>query len=111
MDNDIEYAKIIQDQEYEYELEYTRYILEQDQYQGEYLDQEQEQEQEQPHVPIVSDIQDSDIKFFAEDQSLCNDCNKNSDKDPEFPYLSLATDPSWIIMTCCDTLFLQCSHM
>ena len=37
MDNDIEYAKII------HELEYTRYMLEQYQYQGEYQDQDQDQ--------------------------------------------------------------------
>ena len=95
-------------EEYEYQ--------DQNQYPKEYEYQEYPKEYEYQYVeetiqlPVISVIQDSNITFPSNDQNLCNDCVKNSNKDPYFPILSLATDPSWIIMSCGDNLFLQCSH-
>ena len=99
------------EQEYPEQFEYVE--QEQDEYEYEYTTQEYPEQyiQQQAQVPVISELQDSSITFSREDQHLCNDCAKNSTKDPYYPNLSLATDPSWIIMTHCDTIFLQCSHM
>jgi hypothetical protein len=42
---------------------------------------------------------------------MCIDCYNNSKKDPEFPYITLATDPTWIIVSYDSQLFIKCSHI
>ena len=65
-------------------------------------------------IDIIYHDQDCNMKFISEHQELCTECYNNSKKDPNYPYISIATDPTWVIMesiTQYDTqLYIKCSH-
>ena len=65
-------------------------------------------------IDIIYHDQDCNMKFISEHQELCRECYNNSKKDENYPYISIATDPTWIIMesiTQYDTqLYIKCSH-
>ena len=49
-------------------------------------------------IDIIYHDQDCNMKFISEEQEICTDCYNNSKKDPNYPYITLATDPTWVIM-------------
>jgi len=66
-------------------------------------------------IDIIYYDQDCNMKFISEHQQLCSDCYNNSKKDPIYPYITLATDPSWIIMEYISydnisEIYIKCSH-
>jgi hypothetical protein len=65
-------------------------------------------------IDIIYHDQDCNMKFISKYQQLCTDCYNNSKKDPNYPYITLATDPSWIIMEYISynnsEIYIKCSH-
>ena len=65
-------------------------------------------------IDIIYHDQDCNMKFISEHQELCTDCYNNSKKDPNYPYITLATDPSWVIIESITQhdmqLYIKCSH-
>ena len=65
-------------------------------------------------IDIIYHDQDCNMKFISEEQEICTDCYNNSKKDPNYPYITLATDPTWVIMESITQydiqLYIKCSH-
>ena len=66
-------------------------------------------------IDIIYYDQDCNMKFISEHQQLCTECYNNSKKDSNYPYITIATDPSWVIMEYISydnnsEIYIKCSH-